>query len=60
MNILRGRTWHAGYHQYGNCWKFTFSVSRYATCTFYHFWRFYLSIDAPKPPATSHSPETAA
>lgn len=39
------RNWHCGIHRHGNCWDFRFTVMRYATCTFYRFWRFYISIE---------------
>jgi hypothetical protein len=29
----------------GNCWKFRFYRTPFATCTWYGFWRFYISID---------------
>lgn len=39
------RNMHCGFHRAGNCWKWRFTVRRYATCTFYTLWRFFVSID---------------
>jgi hypothetical protein len=39
------RHFHFGFQTRGNCWRFRFRKDRYATCTFYIFWRFYLSVD---------------
>jgi len=35
--------------KHGNCWPFKFHASKYNTVTFYHFWRLYISVDAPWP-----------
>jgi hypothetical protein len=40
-----GRHAHCGFFERGNCWVFKFRIVRFATCTFYSFWRFYLSVD---------------
>ena len=40
-----GKGWSIGFHEYGNCWYFKYSKTEYSTCTFYSFWRFFLSID---------------
>ena len=45
MTLLRMRKWHSGFFARGNFWRFRYSVGRYATCTYYQFWRFYISID---------------
>ncbi len=37
--------WHCGFFNRGNCWRFRFSKSKFHTCTFYEFWRFFVSID---------------
>ena len=42
-------SWHFGIHQHGNCWTFKPSVDRYSTCTFYTFWRFFVSRATRKP-----------
>lgn len=36
---------HLGFHKTGNCWKFNLSISKYNTCTYYNFWRFYICFD---------------
>jgi hypothetical protein len=37
--------WHWGFHTRGNCWRlWRFYRHRYTTCTYYGFWRLFVSI----------------
>lgn len=35
---------HFGFNEIGNCWNFKFTKTTYNTCTFYRFYRFFISI----------------
>lgn len=44
LHWMTAKGTHFGFHRHGNCWVFRFARVRFHTCTFYTFWRFYISI----------------